>query len=188
MAVDFVNAPSASGQLSWESLIRFLEDVRIIVPERAAQLLRLPQSDLLAAERLLLKARKLRSALRKVFGAILRKQGIAAEWVEPVNEVLRITEGHDELVQGASNWQIAFVAREAGLDWLLAAIARSGAEIIAEGSQARLRACANPQCGLVFYDTSRTHLRRWCSMAACGNRSKVAAFARRHSAGRNSAA
>ena len=73
-----------------------------------------------------------------------------------------------------------FIAREGGLDWLLAAVARSAAEIVAEGARARLRVCANGDCGLFFYDESRTHRRRWCSMAVCGNRSKVAAFARKH--------
>src|SRR6266568_1307726 len=66
-----------------------------------------------------------------------------------------------------------------------AAVAWSGAEIIAEGTRARLRLCANPHCGLFFYDNSRTRRRRWCSMAACGNRSKVAAFARKHASARS---
>jgi predicted RNA-binding Zn ribbon-like protein len=79
---------------------------------------------------------------------------------------------------------LEFVAREGGLDWLLAAIARSAAELIAEGSTARLRICSNPGCGLFFYDMSRTRRRRWCSMSRCGNRHKVAAFSRRHSAAR----
>jgi len=38
--------------------------------------------------------------------------------------------------------------------------ARSAAEIIAEGSRAPLRRCANPACGLLIYDTSRTRRRR----------------------------
>src|SRR5205823_11428262 len=86
----------------------------------------------------------------------------------------------DELIAQDDFWKIEFVAREGGLDWLLAAVARSGAETIAEGLHARLRICANPRCGLFFYDNSRTRRRRWCSMAVCGNRSKVAAFARKH--------
>jgi predicted RNA-binding Zn ribbon-like protein len=145
----------------------------------------LPQSDPQAAEALLLKARRLGSALRKTFAAMLRKQRIAREWIDPVNEILSVTEGHDELVGQDSVWKIEFVAREGGLDWLLAAVARSGAEIVAEGARAPLRLCANPQCGLFFYDDSRTHRRRWCSMAVCGNRSKVAAFARKHASTRN---
>ncbi len=40
----------------------------------------------------------------------------------------------------------------------------------------RLRRCANHDCVLHFYDTSRSGKRQWCSMASCGNRAK----ARRH--------
>jgi len=184
MSVDFVNAVPPNAELSWERLIRFLNSTNVVSTERAAQLLGLPQIDPQAAEALLLKARRLNAALRKAFTAMLRKQRMAGEWIEPVNEILRITEGHDELVGRDSLWKIEFVAREGGLDWLLAAVARSGAEIAAEGTHARLRLCANPQCGLFFYDDSRTRRRRWCSMALCGNRSKVAAFARKHPSAR----
>jgi len=180
LSVDFVNAAPPNAELSWERLIHFLNSTDIVSTERATQLLGHPQIDPQAAEALLLKARRLQIALRKAFTAMLRKQRMPGEWIESVNEILRITEGHDELVGQDNIWKIEFVAREGGLDWLLAAIARSGAEIISEGAQARLRLCANPHCGLFFYDDSRTHRRRWCSMAVCGNRSKVAAFARKH--------
>ena len=185
LSLDFVNATPTNAELPWERLIQFLESASIVSAGRGAQLLSLPQSDPQAAEALLLKARRLGSALRKVFAATLRKQRIAGEWIEPLNEILRITEGHDELVAQAGVWKIEFVAREGGLDWLLAAVARSGAEIVVEGARARLRLCANPHCGLFFYDNSRTRRRRWCSMAVCGNRSKVAAFARKHASARN---
>jgi len=187
LSLDFVNATPSNAELPWERLIHFLESTSIVSTGRGAQLLSLPQSDPQAAEALLMKARRLGSALRKVFAAMLRKQRIPGEWIEPINEILRVTEGHDELVGQAGVWKIEFVAREGGLDWLLAAVARSGAEIIAEGARARLRLCANPHCGLFFYDNSRTRRRRWCSMAVCGNRSKVAAFARKHASARNSA-
>jgi len=185
LSVDFVNSTASHATMSWERLILFLEAAQIVTTERSAQLLVLPRSDPQAAETLLLKAERLSSALRKAFAAQLRKQKVATEWIEAVNEILRITEGHDELVSEDSGWKIEFIAREGGLDWLLAAVARSGAEIIAEGGHARLRLCANPQCGLFFYDMSRTRRRRWCSMAVCGNRSKVAAFARKHVSARH---
>jgi predicted RNA-binding Zn ribbon-like protein len=182
LCLDFLNTTPSHRELSWEGLVALLEATRIVSAERGAQLLALPQSDPQAAEGLLLKARRLSSSTRKAFTAMHRKQKIAGEWVEPVNEILRITEGHDELIFEDGAWRMEFVAREGGLDWLLAAIARSAAELVAEGSRAPLRLCANPQCGLFFYDKSRTHRRRWCSMSLCGNRSKVATFARRHSA------
>jgi predicted RNA-binding Zn ribbon-like protein len=181
LCLDFINTTPTQSELTWEELILFLESARVVSAERCVQLLALPQSDPQAAQGLLRKAQRLSSSLHKVFMGLHRKQKIPVDWTEPINAVLRITEGHDELFYRQGAWQIEFVAREGGLDWLLAAVARSAAELVAEGAKARLRLCANSNCGLFFYDKSRTHRRRWCSMAVCGNRSKVAAFARKHS-------
>jgi predicted RNA-binding Zn ribbon-like protein len=184
LALDFANIPSYPGapahRLSWEELIVFLEASHIVSNERGSTLLALSGSEPDAAQILLARSTDLRDSLRKIFGAIVRKEAIAPDWTEPINRILRITEGHDELVSANSGWKLEFVARESGLDWLLAAVARSAAEILVEGAQARVRICANPVCGLFFSDHSRTHRRRWCSMAVCGNRNKVASFARRH--------
>jgi predicted RNA-binding Zn ribbon-like protein len=60
----------------------------------------------------------------------------------------------------------------------LAAIARDAVETIARHS-GRLRRCEGAHCGRLFVDVSRGRRRRWCSMARCGNRVKVAAFRRR---------
>ncbi len=184
LSLDFVNELGPSSDFAWEELLRFLLVARIISSERSAQLLALPQNDPQSAGTLLGKAQRLRASLHQTLHALVEKEAITRDWIEPVNEVLRITEGHDELLQEIGVWRLEFVAREGGLDWLLAAIARSAAEIVAEGASARLRICSNPACGLFFYDTSRTKRRRWCSMARCGNRHKVAIFSRRHSQAR----
>lgn len=180
--MDFANAPAhpamPSRPMSWEELVLFLEAVDIVSRERGAQLMALPRTNANAADHLLALATRLRQGLRSAFGAIVRKERTSRDWIQPINEILRITEGHDELTFDG-RWKLEFMAREEGLEWLLAAIARSAAEIIVEGSEARLRMCANPRCGLFFCDTSRTHRRRWCSMAVCGNRHKVKSFAHR---------
>jgi predicted RNA-binding Zn ribbon-like protein len=181
LAVDFANAAQDPAALNWEGLIGFLESTQIVSASRGAQLRNLPDSDPHAADALLHKSKKMAAALQQVFDAMIRKGKLAGQWIEPVNELLRVTEGHDELVaQPDGKWQMEFIAREGGLDWLLAAVARSAAEIISEGEKARLRVCANPSCGLFFCDKSRTRRRRWCSMATCGNRHKVASFAKKH--------
>jgi predicted RNA-binding Zn ribbon-like protein len=187
LAVDFVNTGLSQTNLLWEELIVFFQGARVVTAERGAHLLTLPDSDLAAAEMLLRRSQRLRDALRKISLALIHGERFEREWTVPINEVLRITEGHDELVMQDGSWRIEFMAREGGLDWLLAAIARSGAEIIVEGASARLRQCANGSCGLIFCDTSRTRRRRWCSMSTCGNRHKVAAFARKHAAHRRPA-
>jgi len=40
----------------------------------------------------------------------------------------------------------------------------------------RVKVCARPTCRKVFYDRSRNHSSRWCSMASCGNREKAKRF------------
>jgi predicted RNA-binding Zn ribbon-like protein len=41
--------------------------------------------------------------------------------------------------------------------------------------RSRIRRCDGELCVLVYYDTSKNGSRRWCDMAACGNRAKAAA-------------
>jgi predicted RNA-binding Zn ribbon-like protein len=184
LAVDFANAPSYPaapfGGLSWEELVTFLKKAHVVSDERGVALLELSQTEPQTAQAVLSRAIRLRDSLREVFGALVRRERIPGKDIVPVNEILRITEGHDELVASTGAWKLEFIAREGSLDWLLAAVARSAAEIIVEGHLARLRVCANPECGMFFCDLSRTRRRRWCSMAVCGNRNKVASFARRH--------
>ena len=48
-----------------------------------------------------------------------------------------------------------------------------------ELDRSRVRRCANPRCGLLFYDTTKNNSRRWCAMAACGNRAKARTHYRR---------
>ncbi len=48
----------------------------------------------------------------------------------------------------------------------------------------RLKACVNPACGWVFYDTSRSRSGTWCVMEVCGARHKMAQY--RHRAKRPS--
>jgi hypothetical protein len=60
-------------------------------------------------------------------------------------------------------------------------------EAVAAGRWYRLRAC--PDCGWVFYDSSRNARRTWCSMTAaggargCGSIAKTRAYRARHAAG-----
>lgn len=65
---------------------------------------------------------------------------------------------------------------------LLVPIAEAVAELLTDGEFTLVRECESPECTLWFYDRTKSHHRRWCSMAVCGNRMKVAAFRARHRA------
>jgi predicted RNA-binding Zn ribbon-like protein len=47
----------------------------------------------------------------------------------------------------------------------------------------RVRECADPDCPVIYLDTSRNRSRRWCSMEGCGARAKASTYYRRHRAG-----
>jgi predicted RNA-binding Zn ribbon-like protein len=59
---------------------------------------------------------------------------------------------------------------------LLATIARSAILLFGGPQATRIRHCEGQGCAILFLDTSRAGGRRWCSMAGCGNKAKVAAF------------
>lgn len=46
----------------------------------------------------------------------------------------------------------------------------------------RLKLCNSQTCRWVFYDQSRNHSSRWCTMASCGNRQKAKRFRQRSKA------
>lgn len=56
---------------------------------------------------------------------------------------------------------------------LLVPPAEAAARLLAEGEPRLVRRCEGPGCTLWFYDRTKSHRRRWCSMAACGNREKA---------------
>lgn len=76
---------------------------------------------------------------------------------------------------GRARWDV--VDPDVGLRLPLLAVAWSAAELLTSPEVAFVSACPGVECGWLFLD--RRGRRRWCDMAVCGNRSKVAAHARR---------
>ncbi|HSS93812.1 MAG TPA: CGNR zinc finger domain-containing protein [Candidatus Dormibacteraeota bacterium] len=54
---------------------------------------------------------------------------------------------------------------------------------MAEEDWRHLKICDSPTCRWVFYDQSRNHSSRWCTMASCGNRAKARRFRERAKGG-----
>lgn len=71
----------------------------------------------------------------------------------------------------ADGWNIGTPAPS--VSTLLAPVLWSAADLLVGAQLQRVRQCANPQCGWLFLDNSKSGNRRWCSMSACGNRAKA---------------
>jgi predicted RNA-binding Zn ribbon-like protein len=128
-------------------------------------------------ETLLHSARTLREAIRKLVET--RKACKRAD-VAHFNAFLAESQSHLKLSPGKGG--IVNLERE----WkqrtpeeILAPVAEAAAELLATGDFNLVRHCEDSECVLWFYDRTRSHHRRWCSMATCGNRNKVAAFRQR---------
>ncbi len=119
-------------------------------------------------------ARRLRAILRSAIEC--RKSGKAVD-VTPLNEFLARGESHLVLSVGARGLltlERRWADRTA--EQMLGPIAEAGADLLAAGDFDLVRKCESADCVLWFYDRTKSHRRRWCSMARCGNRHKVAAF------------
>ena len=70
---------------------------------------------------------------------------------------------------------------------LLLPVGEALARLVCKEDFSQVKACERPACTLLFADHTHGHVRRWCSMAACGNRAKQAAHRRRLKARRHQA-
>lgn len=95
-----------------------------------------------------------------------------------VNDVLR--EGHTstELTwDGATrSFQSVRLNRYDNAAYMLEPVAKAIVALLTETPIDLIRQCEAHDCTLMFHDKTKAHRRRWCSMALCGNRMKVAAF------------
>jgi predicted RNA-binding Zn ribbon-like protein len=121
--------------------------------------------------------RALRTALRRLFDAAAHGAAPKASDVHVLNQTLAAAPRVERIQWSSKDARprIHTVALAERLTAALAAVARSGAELLASG--AGVRQCQAPGCVLFF--TLDARRRYWCS-AACGNRARVARHYSRH--------
>ncbi|AKN72525.1 hypothetical protein QR97_24600 [Streptomyces sp. PBH53] len=110
--------------------------------------------------------RRLRTAREALKAAVDGSPEQAAPLVDAVLEHGRI---RARLTAGGPAEEPEFADPSWGPAWLAA---RNYLDLLTRAPE-RIRTCAGGGCILHFFDTSRNGTRRWCSMAACGNRAKA---------------
>ncbi|WP_446744146.1 CGNR zinc finger domain-containing protein [Silvibacterium acidisoli] len=125
-------------------------------------------------------ARNLRETAR---GLIAQRKAGETLTTESMNRLLAGTSSHLQLVatpEGGIVLRREFQGEVAAR--ILAPLAESIAEFIATADFQLVRHCEGEGCILWFYDRTKSHRRRWCSMNVCGNRHKVSAYRTRRAA------
>ncbi|MGB3122570.1 MAG: ABATE domain-containing protein [Pseudomonas sp.] len=122
-------------------------------------------------------ARALREVIRELVAA--RKAGEPGD-PTALNGFLRKAVSHPQLVWPASGApQLERQRKQQTPEQFLSPIAEAAANLLVGADFNLIRRCEHPDCILWFYDRTKAHKRRWCSMALCGNRHKVAEFRKR---------
>ncbi len=185
LAVEFANtvfSPTDPGGAlhSWGDLVDFLELRGGLAPGDGTTLRAKGATDARRCAGTFAQALRLRETIRAILGAMAGKRPLRAQWVAEVNEALVAGAGASRLVRQDNGWRLGLAPGLTGPPQALAPVARAIADLVVSGRSVEIGKCANPRCLLYFRDRSRTRRRRWCSMAVCGNRMKVAAHVRRH--------
>ena len=125
------------------------------------------------------RARDFRGTVHHMVQCIVDQGSVPKAAVSEINMLLRNYVGHGELRRVRGGFEKRFEIDLKEPIHLLGPIAESAGDLLAYGDLSLIRKCENQACVLFFYDTTKNHSRRWCSMSACGNRMKVAAHYRR---------
>jgi predicted RNA-binding Zn ribbon-like protein len=169
LALDFVNTEliEPSGRIdllqSDQSLLAWAQAAGLGASRRGDSRARLDR-----------RTRPLRAALRAIFEARIGRRSAPARHLATLNAILvQPTRGPPLLARQGSYVRARVDPTPAEV---LRRVAEDAAAFLVDADPALLRRCGNSGCVLVFYDTSKGHRRRWCSMGVCGNRAKVSRF------------
>ncbi|MGH7663589.1 MAG: CGNR zinc finger domain-containing protein [Gemmatimonadaceae bacterium] len=166
--------PGADVLDDFDSLVNWLEVAGVIDAERANGIRRRAQQQPTGAAAALIDARRVRSALRSL-AERGGHDGVRVEALCEINRVLGRSAGTRRLeARSDGTFSRAFVPGGDAFAGLMIPVVESAADALVAGELARVRRCEGRGCMFVFHDGTRNGRRRWCDMAACGNRAKAA--------------
>ena len=107
----------------------------------------------------------------------------ALQELGPLNKLLQRDETFSQISRhrerDGDRFELRAMRRWRSPESLLLPIGEALAKFVCEEDFTRVKACEGHRCTLVFADHTRMQVRRWCSMATCGNRAKQAAHRNR---------
>lgn len=187
--LDFLNsvATPVDTPIDWiddgDGLLSWLEQAQL-VPTDVLRKIR-TQAPPRELDEIAEQARSLREWFR---GFVLRHKGrplalMDPAELQPLNRLLGRDEAYYRIVLQPSG-RPAALELQIARHWrspqaLLLPIGETLARLLSAEDFSNVKACEGPACTLLFADHTRGHVRRWCSMAICGNRAKQAAHRRR---------
>jgi predicted RNA-binding Zn ribbon-like protein len=168
LALDFIN--SVMFEITAESLAAWAMAVGLINKENTGKLLANWRHENLS------EIAEFRDKLRASVDKLSKTGSIDQADIDLTNNVLKQGGRFVELRRAANGFTKRLDLDLTDAKKITVPIAESFVDLLCYGNLDYLRKCENPQCVLYFYDTTKNHKRRWCSMAVCGNRAKANKF------------
>ncbi len=187
-AIDFLNSIATPSTIEYDwlddgqSLLTWLSHADLI-PESTFEEFSLSGYKL-EIDAIACKARGLRERLR-VFVArhagnslepsVLQEISFVNEVLSSDNTYVQIELASEEVIaSGVSPLVLKSKRRWLAPESLLLPLVELIAELVSQVNFTLIKNCEGPPCTLWFYDVSKNHARRWCTMSVCGNRAKAA--------------
>lgn len=158
-------------------MVTWGEQAGLVSPEFAQRLLKLAVEQPGNADHAYDFAIRFRETLYRIFSYRYTGKPIPEVDLALLNSVVSQAMAHLQLIPAGSEFRWEWESEIEGVDLVLWPVARAAAELLTSSKASQVRVCEDdPGCGYLFFDQTKNHSRRWCSMESCGNRAK----ARRH--------
>ncbi|KHS64220.1 hypothetical protein QT13_19550 [Pectobacterium brasiliense] len=170
LALDLINSAFGTGSEYHDCLT---DDASVIAWLKAAK--QLPENFTDTPAGLMNEALALRQAMVRTIEAVRSGKEYNPEQINHILDSGRPVRTLEWNSQQAG-FNVVECRRDNSCASLLEPVAMAFAALISGPEVKYIRQCEAHDCTLFFLDTTKSHRRRWCSMALCGNRMKVAAF------------
>jgi predicted RNA-binding Zn ribbon-like protein len=177
LCLDFANTLYGHGE---SPLHEYLHDYRdlmlwsrhagILETQKARLLLQEADQNAAGAEAVFRRAIVLRERLYCIFANIAQARAPTTDALDQIHAAWKEDLSHSRLIYTSNGFRLGWQEATA-LDCILWRITDSAIQLLTSDELGRVKQCSG--CDWLFVDRSRNHLRRWCSMDQCGNRSKM---------------
>jgi len=120
----------------------------------------------------------LREILYILFLCIARDKRISDRNLDDFNNLLSLYFSHLKIIHSSTGYREEWNYPPDSLYLISAPILKDAYDLLLYGKQNRIREC--PNCGWLFYDSSKNGSRRWCSMTTCGSNVKALSWYHKH--------
>ncbi|MFN2148005.1 MAG: CGNR zinc finger domain-containing protein [Anaerolineales bacterium] len=164
---------------NYADLLEWSRQAGILDDESAEELTARARQNPRQAQRVYQQGLALRELIYRLFSAIASGETPAASDLEQLSLALASSIEHGRLVRKEAGYGLQWPESDR-LERPLWLLAHTAADLLQSDRLERVGECADENgCGYLFFDTSRNHSRRWCSMESCGNRAKARSYYQR---------